>query len=363
MDYMARALQLAARAKGKTSPNPMVGAVIVRDGHVLGEGYHHRAGEAHAEILALRRAGDARGATLYVTLEPCCHVGRTPPCTRAVIAAGISEVHAAMVDPNPRVSGAGLRELNEAGIRTVLGEHGDEAQQLNEVFVTYMTRKRPFVIVKYAMTIDGKIATRAGESRGLTASAWQHDLHVLRSNVDAILVGVNTVLADDPLLTVRREGYRGRQPLRVVLDSTLRMPLEARLLDAATPGSTLVATTSRADELRQTLFRQRGADVVVAGEARVDVRELLAYLARREITSVLVEGGGTVIASFVEAGLVDKVIAVVAPLIAGGATAPTPVEGEGVASLAGAMRLERISVRRAGADVVITGYPTPAQNA
>jgi diaminohydroxyphosphoribosylaminopyrimidine deaminase / 5-amino-6-(5-phosphoribosylamino)uracil reductase len=363
MDYMAMALRLAARARGQTSPNPMVGAVIVRDGRIVGEGYHRRAGEAHAEILALQQAGAAaRGATLFVTLEPCCCFGRTPPCTTAVIAAGIAEVHAAMIDPNPRVGGGGLRELNEAGIRTVLGEHGDEAQRLNEVFVCWMTRRRPFVIAKYAMTLDGKIATRTGESRGLTGPAWQRDLHRLRGHVDAILVGVNTVLADDPLLTVRRRGYRGRQPLRVVLDSTLRIPLEARILDAALPGRTLVVTTSRADEQRRIALQQRGAEVLVAGDTRVDIGRLLAQLSEREITSVLVEGGGQVTASFVDAGLVDKVIAVIAPLIAGGASAPTPVEGEGVAGLAGAMRLDRLTVRRTGADTVITGYPVRTEN-
>lgn len=358
MEYMQRALELAALARGRTSPNPMVGAVIVKHGRIVGEGYHQQAGGPHAEVFALRQAGEsARGATLYVTLEPCCHQGRTPPCTRAVIAAGIAEVHAAMIDPNPRVSGQGMAELAAAGIRVVSGEHEDDARRLNEVFVTYVAKKRPFVIAKYAMSLDGKIATPTGASRGLTGAAWQRELHMLRSQVDAILVGVNTVLVDDPQLTVRGLGESVRQPLRVVLDSRLRTPLSARMLLPATPGRTLIATTAQASEPQADALRAAGAEVVRLGETRVDVALLLAELYGREISSLLVEGGGEVIASFVSAGCVDKVVAVIAPLLIGGATAPTPMAGAGVADLAQALRLTGVTVGRAGDDITITGYP------
>jgi diaminohydroxyphosphoribosylaminopyrimidine deaminase/5-amino-6-(5-phosphoribosylamino)uracil reductase len=357
MDYMARALELAALGRGRTRPNPMVGAVIVKDGAVVGEGYHERAGGPHAEIVALRQAGDAaRGATIYVSLEPCCHFGRTGPCTQALIAAGVAEVHAAMIDPNPLMAGCGLRELEQAGVRTLVGEHADEARRLNEAFVVYMTEKRPFVTVKYAMSLDGKIATRTGDSRGLTGAEWQRELHVLRSRVDAILVGVNTVLADDPLLTARVADDNVLQPLRVVLDSLLRTPLTSRLLAPATPGKTLIATSERASVEQADALRRLGAEIITLGAARVDIAALMAELAHRQITSVLVEGGGEVIASFLAAGVVDKVVAVIAPLLIGGTSAPTPVGGHGIGWLAEAPRLRDVVVRRVGTDTVISGY-------
>ncbi len=337
----------------------MVGAVVVKDGQIVGEGYHQKAGEPHAEVFALRNAGvRARGATLYVSLEPCCYYGRTPPCTQAIIQAGIIEVHAAMLDPNPRVAGKGIAELESAGIRTICGEREAEARRLNEVFVTYMTKGRPFVTLKYAMSLDGKIATARGESRGLTGAAWQRELHELRSQFDAILVGVNTVLADDPQLTARLAGPDARQPLRIVLDSTLRTPPGARMLQAATPGKTLIITTGRADPKRAAALRTAGAEVLPVGNDHIDLAEALRLLARREITSVLVEGGGQVIASFVEARLVDKVTAVIAPVIIGGVNAPTPVAGRGAANLRGSLCLEQVSARRVGDETVITGYPT-----
>jgi len=355
---MKRALELAALARGRTSPNPMVGAVVVKDGRIVGEGCHQKAGGPHAEIIAMAAAGgEARGATLYVSLEPCCHYGRTPPCTQAIIAAGITEVHAAVLDPNPLVAGKGLQELQRAGIRTVVGEHEDEARRLNEAFFTYITKRRPFVIVKFAMSLDGKIATRSGQSRGLTGQAWLRELHILRSQVDAILVGVNTVLRDDPRLTVRLPIHDSRQPLRIILDSSLRTSPAARLLDPATPGKTLIVTTARAGDEKIARLRDQGADVLVAGDDQVDLVTLLQHLGEKEITSLLVEGGGQVIASFVEARLVDKVIAVIAPLLIGGSEAPTPVEGRGVESLSQALRLQSVDVRRVGEETVIIGYP------
>jgi len=365
-DFMGRALRLAERGRGRTSPNPMVGAVLVKKGvdgmpAIVGEGFHHRAGEPHAEILALRQAGErARGATLYVNLEPCCHHGRTPPCTQALIAAGVAEVHMAMLDPNPRVAGCGQAELEAAGIRTVLGEREAEARALNEVFVHWITTNRPFVIAKFAASLDGKIATRTGDSRWITGPAARHRVHQLRDQVDGILVGVETVIADDPQLTTRLDWADVRHPLRVILDSTGRVPFSARVLDPALPGQTLIATTDAMPPERRQILKDSGVEVLTlpTDNGRVDLEALLTALGRREITSLLVEGGGTVLGSFFARGLVNQVLAFVAPIIIGGRDAPTPVGGAGAARIAEAWRLERVEVQRLGPDVLIGGYPT-----
>jgi diaminohydroxyphosphoribosylaminopyrimidine deaminase/5-amino-6-(5-phosphoribosylamino)uracil reductase len=358
---MHRALELAALARGRTSPNPMVGAVIVRDGRVVGEGYHRRAGTPHAEVHALRAAGEqAWGATLYVNLEPCNHQGRTPPCTEAIIAAGIAEVHMAMLDPNPRVNGQGRVRLEEAGIRTTVGVLEAEAHELNEVFVTYITAGRPFVIAKFAASLDGKIATRTGESRWITGEAARQRVHALRDTVDAILVGASTVLADDPLLTTRLPDREVHHPLRIILDSRGRVPLQARLYDPALPGKTLLATTPALPAEHRVALEARGIEVLTLpadAQGRVDLPALLAALGQREVTSLLVEGGGMVLGSFFEARLVDKVLAFLAPLVIGGRDAPGAVAGKGVERLAGAARLERVRVERVGEDVLVTGYP------
>jgi diaminohydroxyphosphoribosylaminopyrimidine deaminase/5-amino-6-(5-phosphoribosylamino)uracil reductase len=365
-DFMERALRLAERGRGRTSPNPMVGAVLVKEGtdgttDIVGEGFHPRAGEPHAEVFALRQAGErARGATLYVNLEPCCHYGRTPPCTQALIAAGVAEVHLAMLDPDPRVAGRGRAELEAAGIRTVVGEKEAEARALNEVFVHWITTGYPFVIAKFAMSLDGKIATRTGEARWITDLEARNYVHQLRDQVDAILVGVETVIADDPQLTTRLEGTDVRHPLRVVLDSTGRVPPTARVLDPALPGRTVVATTSACPTERRQALADGGVEVLVlpADDRRVSLAALLTTLGRREITSLLVEGGGTVLGGFFAWGLVNKILAFVAPLIIGGRDAPTPVGGAGVAHIAEAWRLERVQTQRLGPDVLISGYPT-----
>jgi len=359
MDYMKRALELAALARGHTSPNPMVGAVLVKDGQVMGEGFHRRAGEPHAEVHALRQAGEAaRGATLYVNLEPCAHYGRTPPCTRELIAAGIARVHMAMLDPNPLVSGRGKAEMEAAGITTAVGEHEEEARALNEVFAKYITTGYPFVIAKFAMSLDGKIATSAGESRWITGEEARRYVHGLRDTVDAVMVGVNTVIADDPLLTVRLAAPDLRQPLRVIVDSKGRTPLYARVLDPGLPGKTIIATSELIPEKKLAEFRDQGIEVLIspAQGGMVDLERLMQALGQREISSVLLEGGGTILASAFAAGLVDKVLAFIAPKIIGGKAAPTPVGGEGAPSLAQALTLERVTVERLGPDVLISGY-------
>ena len=359
---MARALELAVRARGRTSPNPMVGAVLVKDGQIVGQGFHPQAGQPHAEIFALHQAGErARGATLYINLEPCCHYGRTPPCTEALIRAGVSEVHMAMVDPNPLVQGKGRAALEAAGIRTFVGERKAEARQLNEAYIKYITTGRPFVIAKFAMSLDGKIATRTGESHWITGKAARRRVHELRDVSDAICVGVNTILADDPCLTTRLEKPDVKHPLRVILDSRGRAPVGAHVFDPALPGETIVATTQAMPARHRTALEAHGVGVWVLApdhQGCVDLAAMMDRLGEREVTSLLVEGGGSVLASFFEDRLVDKVLAFVAPIIIGGDTAPTPVKGAGASRLADALHLDRLSVERMGEDVLIVGYPS-----
>jgi diaminohydroxyphosphoribosylaminopyrimidine deaminase / 5-amino-6-(5-phosphoribosylamino)uracil reductase len=354
--FMREALDLARRGAGQTSPNPMVGAVVVADGQVVGRGYHPRAGEPHAEALALRDAeGRARGATLYVTLEPCPHWGRTPPCTEAIIAAGVRRVVAAMRDPDHRVSGQGLRRLAEAGIETCVGVAEGPARDLNEAYVKHRTTGLPFVTSKWAMSLDGRIATGSGESRWISGEASRALVHERRAGADAILVGIGTVVRDDPALTARTSA--ARHPRRIVLDSRLRIPLDARVLaQDGTP--VVVATTPQASPGAREALEARGVEVLVAGgpQGRVDLRALLGELGRRGVLSLLVEGGGTVHGAFFDAGLVDKVLIFVAPKIIGGA-GPAPVGGTGADAPARAWQLGRTSIHQAGEDVVIEGYP------
>ena len=359
MEYMRRALELARGALGTTSPNPAVGAVVVRGGSIVGQGWTQPPGGPHAEVQALAQAGErARGSTVYVTLEPCSHHGRTPPCAEALLRAGVAEVHAAMVDPNPKVRGQGLSKLEAAGVRVVVGGCGDEAREVVEGYVKWITTGTPFVTAKYAMSLDGKIATATGASQWITGTASRRRAHQLRKTCDAVMVGIGTALADDPQLTARDEADRPleRQPLRVVVDSGARLPAESVMLRC--PGATLVAAAGAPEE-RARRLTAAGAEVLSlpAGDGRVDVRELLCVLGRRRITSVLVEGGGVLLASLLQGGLVDKVAAFVAPVIIGGRDAPSPVEGIGAGAMAEALRLERVSVEQLDGDVLVTGYP------
>ena len=358
MDYMRRALELARKAVGLSSPNPPVGAVVVRDGRIVGEGSTMPAGQSHAEVIALRQAGErARGATLYTTLEPCCHFGRTPPCTRSIIDGGIAEVHMALIDPNPQVNGMGLAELREAGIATHLDERNDEAVEIPEAYIKFVTEGLPFVVAKFAMSLDGKIATTSGESKWITSEEARLHAGELRSHFDAIAVGIGTVLSDDPKLTARDPGGDPleRQPLRIVIDSSARTPPTAQLLRE--PGTVIVAT-ARATEDRKEALRAAGAQglCLPAEDGSVDLRALLKALAEREITSLLVEGGGTLLGSFFDLGLVDKVLAFLSPVILGGKDAPSPVEGAGVPNMAGSIRLKRTRTDLLGQDVLVTGY-------
>ncbi len=353
--WMRRALSLAARGRGRTSPNPMVGAVVVKRGRVVGEGYHRRVGGPHAEVWALREAGAAaKGATLYVSLEPCCHHGRTPPCTTAIIEAGLKRVVAACLDPNPEVNGAGVRRLRAAGIEVEVGAMEAEARRLNEAYCKHIATGLPFVALKAAMSLDGKIATAAGESQWITGERARAAAHRLRARHDAVMVGIGTALADDPELTVRRA--RGRRPLRVVVDSRARTHPTARLLAAETRPP-VIAVTRRAPRTRVARLERAGARVWVVGSRRgeVDLKRLMRLLGAEGIQSVLVEGGGTLAAGALAARLVDRVYFFVAPKLIGGAGAPTPVDGAGVSRLSRAWRLGNLRTRRLGEDLLVTG--------
>lgn len=355
--FMARALALAARGVGLTSPNPAVGAVLVREGRVVGEGAHLMAGGPHAEVAALAEAGEAaRGATCYVTLEPCCYHGRTPPCVEALAAAGVARVVAACRDPNPRVNGRGLEALRAAGIEVTLGVAEAEARALNRAFFTFVTTGRPHVTLKTAMTLDGKIAAWDGTSRWITGEAARGEAHRLRFQADAILVGIGTVLKDDPALTVRLADAPAKEPFRVVADSRLRVPSTARLLTAGEPSRTIVAGAAPLPGRRAALLRARGVRLLELPREgrRVSLRALLAALGALDVVSVLAEGGGELAAALLDAGLVDRVAFFVAPRLLGGRTAPGPVGGVGRA-LKEALSVTGLSYRTIGEDLLIEG--------
>jgi len=360
MDYMEHALSLAKLALGHASPNPAVGAVVVKEEVIVGEGYTQPPGSHHAEVVALQQAGEkARGATMYVTLEPCSYYGRTPPCSQAIAAAGIAEVHLSIVDPNPLVCGRGKAELEAAGVRTFLGEYEEEARGINESYIKFVTSGVPFVLAKFAMSLDGKIATKTGDSRWISGEESRRYVHGLRHQVDAIMVGVNTIIADDPQLTARagREGGKAeKQPLRIIVDSRGRTPPTARVLQM--PGKTLVAVAGEIESVKAGALTQVGAEVLrlPSREEQVDLGELLRVLGKREVTSLLVEGGATLFGSLFEQDLVDKLLVFIAPIIIGGGEAKSSVEGKGVEKIAQAMSLSRVKVERLGDDVLISGY-------
>jgi diaminohydroxyphosphoribosylaminopyrimidine deaminase/5-amino-6-(5-phosphoribosylamino)uracil reductase len=358
---MGRAIELARMAMGTSSPNPPVGAVLVKDGKVVGEGHTQPPGQPHAEVMALRQAGiAARGAELYVTLEPCPHNGRTPPCTKAIIEAGVSKVHVAALDPNPHTDSRGVKALEAAGISVVArGQQPDgyaQARQLIEGFGKHVTTGLPFVIAKFAASLDGKIATRAGDSHWISSPGARIFAHKLRSEVDAIVVGIGTALADDPQLTVRDAPLRGKQPLRVVVDSEGRLPESAALLKE--PGASLVAVAEVTDE-RTKALTNAGAEVLVLPDkdGRVDLEHLFQMLGKRDVLTVLVEGGGQLLGSLFDARLIDKVVAVIAPVVIGGVEAPSAVAGKGAQTMPDTFRLGKVSYEEIDGNMVVTGYP------
>lgn len=355
--HIARALALAERGRGLVSPNPMVGAVLVRGGRVVAEGFHEGAGKPHAEANALREAGDAaRGSTMYTTLEPCDHFGRTPPCTDAIIEAGVVRVVSAMRDPNPVVDGRGFAKLEAAGISTESGPLAAEAERQNEAFVKHVRTGLPFVLWKTAASLDGKSAAPDGTSRWITGEAARRDVHELRAWADAIVVGAGTALVDDPSLTVRDPNYYGRPPLRILCDARGRVPARGNLFDPSAP--TLVATTDEAPEARRDEWRRAGAEVVEYGSegGGVSIGELLLDLGKRDVQGVLLEGGPTLAWSMVEVDAVDKVVLYLAPKLIGGDRAPGVLSGRGFAPIAQALQLEIASFESLGDDLKVVAY-------
>ena len=354
--FMRRALELAQMAEGDTSPNPMVGAVIVDgNGNIAGEGYHHKAGQPHAEINALAAAGDkAKGATVYVTLEPCSHYGRTGPCCEALIKAGVKRVVSAVTDPNPLVAGRGLNRLREAGIEVTEHVCEDEAKKLNEKFFFWITHKRPFVSLKYAMTLDGRLAAAGGDSKWITGTDARTYAHYLRKTHDAVLVGKNTVLQDDCELTTRM--VEGKNPVRIVLDSKAAVPLNAKILNGEAKTIIAVSEAAPQDKLYE-LQKLTNVEVLKLPQrnGHLDLQELLEKLAAMEITSVLVEGGSEVHGAFIDAGLAERVYAFIAPKIIGGKNATGPVGGIGSTDMGNALKLRDVEYKQLGADFLITG--------
>lgn len=354
-DWMNRALLLAAKGRGHVEPNPLVGAVIVRDGTVVGEGWHERFGGAHAEVHALNQAGaSARGATLYVTLEPCCHHGKTPPCTDAIVGAGVARVVAAMSDPFPEVAGKGAEQLRRHGIAVDVGVCEDAARHLNAPYLKLLRTDRPYVIAKWAMSLDGKIATRTGNSKWISNEAARRRVHEWRGRMDAIVVGIGTALADNPLLTARPSGPR--MPLRVVLDSKGRLPATSQLATTAREVPVMVVTAGH--EARH--LRDLGCEILNLGHDRVDIGMLLDELGRRRMTNILVEGGAETLAGFLPE--IDEVRVFVAPLLIGGTAAPSPLAGLGADLISRAVQLGKVKCEQIGDNWLLCGQRTVISN-
>lgn len=357
--YMQRAIELAQKGRGYTSPNPLVGAVLVKQDRIIGEGYHWIYGGPHAEIEAVANAvEDVKGSTMYVTLEPCSHFGKTPPCARMIVEKGIASVIVGMIDPNPIVAGRGIEILIDNGIEVVTGVLENEVERLNEIFIKYITTGLPFCILKTAMTLDGKIATASGESKWITNEQSRQFVHELRHNVSGIMVGIGTILADNPSLTTRLYDRERVDPTRLIIDSTARIPLESKAFNPASKAKTILATTEKADEDRIQAIRTKGIEVIVTPlkEGKVDLSYLFKKVGAMGIDSILVEGGSTLNYSLIKEGLVDKVIAFIAPKIVGGVNAKTAVGGEGISRIEDALLLDNITVSRFGEDIMVEGY-------
>jgi diaminohydroxyphosphoribosylaminopyrimidine deaminase/5-amino-6-(5-phosphoribosylamino)uracil reductase len=349
---MQRCITLARRALGRTSPNPLVGSVVVRNGEIVGEGFHPGAGQPHAEVFALREAGEkAKGATIYVSLEPCNHYGRTPPCSEALIAAGVAKVVVGMVDPDPRVSGGGIDRLRRAGIEVVVGVEEAACRELNEAFIHRILHKRPLGILKYAMTLDGKIATISGHSTWVTGKEARSHVHQLRAACDAVIVGGNTVRLDDPYLTSHHPD--AHNPLRVVMSRTLDLPIDAHVWQTDDAPTLVLTEVAANPDLQKQLVKKK---VEVVELTPLTPAKVMTYLYERQLSSVLWECGGTLAASAIADGAVQKIMAFIAPKIVGGRVAPSPVGDLGFATMTDALTLERVSLRQLGSDYVIEGY-------
>jgi diaminohydroxyphosphoribosylaminopyrimidine deaminase / 5-amino-6-(5-phosphoribosylamino)uracil reductase len=363
IQFMKRALELAAKARGRTSPNPLVGAVIVKNNKIIGEGYHKKAGRPHAEVEAIRQAqrkgkNKTQGATLYVNLEPCSHTGRTPPCTTAILKAGFARVVIGMMDPNPLIQGEGLHILKTNGIKVKVGVLADECAQLNEYFSKWIVRQMPFVILKVATTLDGMVATQQGDSKWLTGVEARQHVHQMRDEVDAILVGVNTVMRDDPQLTTRITGKKGLDPIRIVIDSTLYIDPKACIFNDKSKSPTWIAATEQADARKiKRIQKKKNADVIVCRDkdGRVDLHDLLFQLGQRGVTSLLVEGGPAIHSSFVNENLGDKIMVYYAPKLLGGG-ALSMFNGLKPTTLKSLSKLRDLKSTSIGDDILVEGY-------
>lgn len=354
--YMRLAMQLAGNAIGRTSPNPLVGAVIVKDNRVVGCGWHRKAGTPHAEVHALNQAGElAQGADVYVTLEPCAHYGKTPPCAKALVEAKVKNVYGGLLDVNPKVAGKGFKILEDAGIHVEYGFLQDELRKQNEVFFKWIEHKKPFVVLKAAMTLDGKIATATGQSKWITNETSRAYGYKLRDIYDGIMVGINTVIEDNPMLTSRVDG--GKNPIRIVVDSSLKIDINANVVQDKS-AKTIIATTDKANKDKILKLQAQDVDVIVVDKDendKVDIEKLLDILGQQNICSILVEGGATLSGSFVAKKLVDKVYFFIAPKIVGGKEAKTPVAGTGILNLQEALALKDIQVEKLDEDILIIG--------
>lgn len=356
--YMERALALAAKGRGTTTPNPMVGAVIVKDGRIIGEGYHIRAGEGHAEVNAFKNATeDVTGATMYVTLEPCSHYGKTPPCADKIVEKKIGRVVVGALDPNPLVAGRGIEKIRNAGIPVITGILAEKSVALNEVFMKYIVTKRPFVVLKAAMSLDGKIATAEGESQWISCEASREEVHRLRHELTGIMAGIGTVQADDPMLNCRIPG--GKQPIRIIVDSYLQIPENSKLVSSAKEYPLIVATVENSDAVKKERLEACGAQIVempADPDGHVDLNILMERLGEMKIDSILLEGGGRLAEGALQAGIVDKVQFYIAPMLIGGENAKTPVEGRGISALSKAWHISDWKAETIGNDIKIIGY-------
>ncbi|AOY75030.1 bifunctional diaminohydroxyphosphoribosylaminopyrimidine deaminase/5-amino-6-(5-phosphoribosylamino)uracil reductase RibD [Clostridium formicaceticum] len=357
--YMQKALDLAKLGWGKTRPNPLVGAVIVKNGEVIAEGYHHYYGGDHAEVDALKKVNfSVEEATMYVNLEPCSHYGKTPPCVEAIIKSNIKKVVVALEDPNPKVAGNGIRILKNHGIEVVTGVLQEEARKLNEIFIKYILTQQPFCILKTAMTLDGKIATYQGDSKWITSEDAREYVHHIRNRVAGIMVGISTVLKDNPRLNTRIANKEVNHPARIIIDSKLRVPVDAKVIETATQQTTIIATTEKAPKEKINQLQRLGIEVMIAAEeeGKVNPKDIALKLGQRGIDSILLEGGGTLNYSALQSGIVDKIMYFIAPKIIGGRNAITSVEGEGKDLIKDAFTVEDISIHKFYRDILIEGY-------
>ncbi len=357
--YMERAIELARKGIGYTKPNPLVGAVIVKENRIIGEGYHHYFGGPHAEVNAFNNATeDVEGATMYVTLEPCSHYGKTPPCANTIVKNKVSKVVVGMMDPNPTVAGNGIKFLKQNGIDVVTGILKDEVENLNEIFIKYITSKVPFTILKTAMTLDGKIASYSGDSKWITNEESRSYVHEIRHRVSSIMIGVNTVLADNPKLTTRLNNVKGIDPIRIIVDTTAKIPLDSNVLNPDSKSKTIIATTEKANKEKLKALKEKNAEIIITPlkNSKVDLNYLIKKLGEQGIDSILLEGGSTLNYSALKEGIVDKVISFIAPKIIGGTNAKTPVGGHGIEHITDAITLKDIQISRFKEDIMLQGY-------